>query len=189
MQIILGSQSKGRRNVLESMGYSFITMNPDIDEKAIRFDDPEKLTLALANAKADALLPKIHEPALLITSDQVVVSNGEIREKPGSEEEAKEFLTSYVQYPAETVTAVVVVNTENNKRLEGVDRAKVLFHTIPKDVIHAIIAEGNVFSLAGGFTIQEPKLQPYIANIEGERESVIGLPRALTERLLHEVQA
>jgi hypothetical protein len=31
------------------------------------------LTFALAHAKADALLPQIHELALLITSDQVVV--------------------------------------------------------------------------------------------------------------------
>lgn len=39
MQIILGSQSRGRREVLEGMGYSFETMSADIDEKAIRFDD------------------------------------------------------------------------------------------------------------------------------------------------------
>ena len=41
-----------------------------------RSEDPGALTLALAHAKADALLPQIHEPALLITSDQVVVWQG-----------------------------------------------------------------------------------------------------------------
>ena len=73
MKIILGSQSKGRRHVLESMGYEFGVMSSNIDEKAIRFNDPQKLTIALAHAKADALLPRIQEPALLITSDQVVL--------------------------------------------------------------------------------------------------------------------
>ncbi len=188
MQVILGSQSKGRRSVLESMGYSFTTMSPDIDEKAIRFEDPEKLTLTLAHAKADSLLPKIQTPSILITSDQVVVCNREIREKPESEEEARKFLISYVQHPAETVTAVIVVNTENNKRLEGVDRAKVWFQPIPDDVIGALIKKGTVFLLAGGFTIEDPQLEKYIMRIEGERESIIGLPKALTERLIREIQ-
>ena len=119
MKIILGSQSKGRRSVLESMGYEFEVMSSDIDEKAIRFDDPSVLTLALANAKADALLARIHEPAILITADQVVAWNGTIREKAKDENEAREYLRSYAAHPAETVAAVVVVNTATKKRQEG----------------------------------------------------------------------
>jgi septum formation protein len=73
MHIILGSQSHGRRELLSAMGYAFAVMPAHIDERTIRAEDPGALTLALAHAKADALLPHIHEPALLITSDQVVV--------------------------------------------------------------------------------------------------------------------
>jgi septum formation protein len=69
MHIILGSQSHGRRELLSAMGYAFAVMPAHIDEQAIRAKDPATLTLALAHAKADALLPQIHEPALLITSD------------------------------------------------------------------------------------------------------------------------
>lgn len=71
MEIILGSQSKGRRGVLERAGYTFDVMSADIDERAIRRDDPKELTRALARAKADALLPKIVGQALLVTSDQM----------------------------------------------------------------------------------------------------------------------
>ena len=80
MKIILGSQSAGRKKVLEGMGYEFETMSADIDERAIRLEDPVKLTLALAVAKSEALLPKIKndEGVILITSDQVVVCNGKI---------------------------------------------------------------------------------------------------------------
>jgi septum formation protein len=73
MHIILGSQSQGRRELLSAMGYAFAVMPANIDARVIRSEDPGVLTLALAHAKADALLPQIHEPALLITSDQVVV--------------------------------------------------------------------------------------------------------------------
>lgn len=97
MKIILGSQSKGRRGIMQTMSYQFETMSPNIDEKAIRFDDPQKLTLARANAKADALIPKITEPAILITSDQVVAWDGKILGKPENEIEAGKFSRGYAR--------------------------------------------------------------------------------------------
>ena len=102
---------------MEDNGFEFEVMDPSIDEKAIRFEDPQKLTLALANAKADALLSRISEPVILITSDQVISWNGKILEKPENNEEAREFLRGYSpsQSP-KTVTAVVVVNTETGKK-------------------------------------------------------------------------
>ena len=184
MKIILGSASKGRREVLERMGYDFEIMTAGIDEKAIRDTDPKKLTLRLAHAKADALLSKIFEPALLITSDQVVYWNGNIHEKPESPERARENLKNYVAHPVETVTAVVVTNTLTKQRLEGIDVAKVVFSPIPDDVIQKTIDEGDVFTRAGGFNIEDPLLQGFIQKIEGEKESIIGLPKTLTEALL-----
>lgn len=188
MKIILGSQSKGRRGVLESMGYQFKVMSSNIDEKSIRCDNPKQLTLTLANAKADALLEKIHEPSLLITSDQVVVWDGKIREKPTNKKEAQEFLHGYSTYPAETVTAVVVVNTKTGKRNEGVDVAKVWFRSIPNDVIDTLVGQGDVYSHAGGFSIEDPVLKNYIKKIEGAADSVIGLPKVLTRQLITEME-
>src|SRR5690348_16127972 len=103
-KIVLGSSSKWRREVLERLGYQFSCMSPDIDEKAIRHPDPKEMTLMIARAKGQALLSKvltsfrkkhnsiakfvedkqISEPTLLITSDQVVSWNGQVREKPES---------------------------------------------------------------------------------------------------------
>jgi septum formation protein len=166
------------------MGYTFAVMPAHIDERAIRSQDPGALTLALAHAKADALLPHIHEPALLITSDQVVVWQGTIREKPVYAEEARAFLRSYAESPAETVTAVVVTNTATGLRQQGVDRATVWFRRIPEEVIAQVIAQGDIFAHAGGFSITDPLLEAYIDRVDGTAESVIGLPTALTRQLL-----
>lgn len=187
-KIILGSQSKWRKDVLERMGYEFEVMAADIDEKAIRFDDPNQLALALANAKTDALLPKIQGEAILITSDQVDVCNGEIREKPADAEQAREFLLSYNKYPVETITAVVATNTANQKRREGIDIAKVYFHPLSDDKISELIASGCVFSCAGGFCIDDPAFKNCVKRVEGEVDSVIGLPPKLTEKLINEVK-
>jgi septum formation protein len=189
MHIILGSQSHGRRELLSAMGYAFAVMPAHIDERAIRSEDPGALTLALAHAKADALLPHIHEPALLITSDQVVVWQGKIHEKPAHAEEARAFLRGYAEGPAETVTAVVVTNTATGVRQQGVDRAMVWFRRIPEEVIDQVIAREEVFAHAGGFSITDPLLEAYIERVDGTAESVIGLPAALTRQLLRAAMA
>ncbi len=187
MKIILGSQSKGRKKMLEEMGYQFEVIAANIDEKAIRLEDPKELTLAIAKAKTNALLSQIPKGAILITSDQVVVWNGKIREKPDDEKEVKEFLEGYNVYPAETVTAVVVTNLATGKRTEGVDIAKVYFNHFSDEDIDELVKEGSVFYLAGAFNVEGQIWESHIKKIEGTRDSVIGLPKDLTERLIHEV--
>ncbi|MGD0664073.1 MAG: Maf family protein [Syntrophorhabdales bacterium] len=187
MRIILGSRSKGRMEVLKRMGCRFETMAADIDEKAIRDNDPRRLTLSLAHAKADALLPHVHT-GLLITSDQVVVCNGAILEKPENSDEARRYLEGYADFPAETVTAVVVTNIAIHTRVEGVDVAKVVFRRIPLDVIDRVIHSGEVLHHAGAFSLEDPLLKDYIVRVEGEPESVMGLPAEMTKRLLKEAQ-
>ncbi|MDO8582154.1 MAG: Maf family protein [bacterium] len=187
MKIILGSQSASRKKILEEHGVVFETMSPDIDEKAIRDVDPKALVLKLAHAKADALLPRILEPSLLITSDQVVVCNGEILEKPESHNEERRFLHGYAYYPPETFTSIVVTHTQSNVRTEGVSIGKVTFRSIPENIIDAIVKDGTVFIFAGGFDIESPLFIPYIEKIEGDPEGICGLPWQLTKQLLDEL--
>uniref|UniRef100_A0A8R7U8T9 Maf-like protein n=1 Tax=Triticum urartu TaxID=4572 RepID=A0A8R7U8T9_TRIUA len=85
MQLILGSSSASRRQILAEMGYQFKLLSADIDEKEIRKEKPEELVVALAHAKADAILDKMRnngmmkeivdsqETTLLITADQVCI--------------------------------------------------------------------------------------------------------------------
>lgn len=169
------------------MGYEFDQISPNIDEKAIRFEDPQELTTALAKAKAEALKSKISGPAILVTSDQVVVWQGEIREKPESEKEAREFLLGYNLYPAKTVTAVIVTNTETGKQVEAIDIAKIHFNPFTEEEIKEIIKDGLVFDLAGAFTVSGELWEKHIKNIEGTRDSVMGLPKDVVKRLISEV--
>jgi len=189
MKIVLGSASKQRRRVMERWGYAFGVMTADIDEKAIRDDDPKKLTMALAKAKAEALRSRIKEPTLLITADQVVMWNGEILEKPENPEQARRFLKGYAQYPAQPVNAVVVTNTQTGVQLGENDENTVHFRNFPDDVIEQLIAQGNIFSQAGAFSLEDPLIAPYVKRIEGTLDSVEGLPREITEWLMKEVQS
>ena len=186
-KIILGSGSEHRKIVLTEAGYEFDVISADIDERAIQNDDPEQLAIDIANAKADALLPKITEPSILITGDQVVVWKGEVRGKPKDAEQAKHFLQTSIDYPPETLSALVVVNTATGKRASGADRVRTSFNPIPEDVINRVVAKGITMTTAGGFQVRDEDLKPYIEHMTGTQDSIEGFPLALLEKLMEEV--
>ncbi|KAL4649969.1 hypothetical protein ACB092_01G052200 [Castanea dentata] len=229
-KIILGSSSIARRKILAEMGYEFTIMTADIDEKCIRKEKPEDLVMALAEAKADAILSKLQtisnqekddeqkiliaadtaeailqrlpigdyvkdaEPTLLVTCDQVVVYEGVVREKPSSKEEARQFLkgnfiimiADYSGSHAATVGSVLVTNLKTGFRKGEWDRVEIYFHTIPDGTIEKLIEEGTVLYVAGGLIIEHPLILPFVKQVVGTTDSVMGLPKALTEKLIKE---
>ncbi|PKA50391.1 hypothetical protein AXF42_Ash013480 [Apostasia shenzhenica] len=193
-KIILGSSSSSRRQILSDMGYEFSVMTADIDEKQIRLEKPEELVMALAEAKADAILGKIHvidffdkdEPTLLITADQVVIHGGKIREKPSDKDEAREFIKGYSEGHAATVGFVLVTNLKTGARRGGWDKAEVSFRKIPDEVIESLVNEGEVLYVAGGLMVEHPLTSPFVEAMVGTADSIMGLPKVLTERLIQE---
>ncbi|KAL2513022.1 Maf-like protein [Abeliophyllum distichum] len=195
-KIILGSSSIARKKILSEMGYQFTTMSADIDEKAIRKEKPEDLVMALAEAKADAIASKLQnienqendgKPTLLVAADTVVVYQGMIREKPSNKEEACQFIKGYSSGHATTVSSVVVTNLKTGFRRGEWDKVEIQFHDIPEHIIDNLIEEGNVLNVAGALIIEHPLVLPYVKAVVGTTDSVMGLPKALTERLINEV--
>ncbi|XP_068313133.1 uncharacterized protein [Pyrus communis] len=194
-RIILGSASIARRKILAEMGYEFTVVTADIDEKSIRTEKPEELVLVLAKAKADAIISKLQsinnqekdaDPTIVIAADTVVVYEGVIREKPSSKEEARQFLKDYSGGHAATVGSVHVTNLKTGFSKGEWDRVEIYFHKIPDEVIEKLIEEGIVLKVAGGLIIEHPLILPYVKEVVGTTDSVMGLPIDLTRRLLKE---
>ncbi|CAN8064320.1 unnamed protein product [Agarophyton chilense] len=193
--VILGTSSTTRHNLFRNnFSTPFKTMAPNIDEKAITagFDnrsqaDPKILTRKIANAKADALKSRLPPNAILITSDQVLLHGAKIREKPLNVEQCREYLKSYARNPATTVTAVVIYDSKSNHRISGVDICTQHFRTIPDNVIEQLLQKGNVLHSAGGITVEDELLKPYLSIRQGDLDSFMGLPIRLLRRLLSEI--
>ncbi|XP_024038922.1 maf-like protein DDB_G0281937 isoform X4 [Citrus clementina] len=195
VKIILGSSSMPRRKILAEMGYEFSVMAADIDEKSIRKEKPEDLVMAIAEAKADAIISKLQitdsqlgnvEQTILIVADTVVVYEGVIREKPSSREEARRFIKDYSGGQCATVGSVLVTNLKTGFRKGEWDRVEIQFHEIPDEVIEKLIEEGIVLNVAGGLIIEHSLILPYVKQVVGAMDSVMGLPKAVTEKLIKE---
>ncbi|KAL8123790.1 hypothetical protein AgCh_011693 [Apium graveolens] len=203
-----------RRKILGDMGYEFTIMSADIDEKAIRMEKPEDLVVALAEAKADAIISRLKtmdeydedasskEPTLLITADTVSTFQPEfnhafdsneaihelwtVREKPSDKKEARQFIKGYSGGQASVVGSVVVSNLTTGKRTRGWDRCEVYFHEIPDEVIDSLVEEEIMLKVAGGLTIEHPLTLPLIDTVVGSFDSVMGLSKSLAEKLIQE---
>lgn len=188
MKIILGSSSKPRRKILEENGFQFEVVVPDIDEKAIRTEDYYDLPEKLSNAKLDAVSKKISEEAIIITADQVVVCDNCLHEKPSSEAEAREFFKKYSKsIPVDVVSGIAVKNTKNGKRISGKEIVTVIYNPIPQSVVDEYIATGDPYIRAGGFAIAHDILKPYVKEVRGTVDSVMGLPMDLLKGFINEV--
>ena len=168
-------------------------MSPDIDEYNVglperKLQDAENLTLKVARAKANALLKQNCPPnAILITSDQVIKCNGQIREKPKSKEECIEYLESYQYYPAECYTAICLINTMTNKVVQGCDLATQYWNQIPQSAINEALEQGDVMQCAGGFMIDHPIFEPFLGKRVGDESCIIGFSIPLFKKLLKEI--
>ncbi|CAM9002240.1 unnamed protein product [Rhodiola kirilowii] len=180
------------------MGCDFTIVTADIDEKGIRKDKPEELVMALAEAKADAIVSKLQlstensqekdaYPTLLLAADTVVVYDGMVREKPSSKEEAYKFLKDYSGGHAATVGSILVTNLSRGVKKGDWDRVEIYFHEIPEETINNLIEEGAVLNVAGALIIEHPLIQPCVKEVIGGSDSVMGLSKALTKKLIKEV--
>ncbi|KAJ6916003.1 hypothetical protein NC652_018625 [Populus alba x Populus x berolinensis] len=208
-KIILGSSSLARRQILNEMGYEFTVVTADIDEKSIRKDNPEELVMALAEAKANAIIERlrieghVEEDAQATLSCplfdipcgvlsycqvslifEVVVSNGMVREKPNSKDEAREFIKGYSGGHAAVIGSVVVSNLTTGMRKGAWEKAEVYFHEIPDEIIDSVIEEGSTLHVAGGLTLEHPLTSPFVEAVVGSTDTVWGLSIALTEKLI-----
>jgi len=196
--LILGSSSSSRRAILQNLGVPFSVVAAGIDEQAIRRDTPEALVIALAHAKADAVLAKLRSPSgavtadsarspLLITADQVVVHDGRILEKPVDAAQARSFIRGYSASSARTVGGIYVTDVATGVAASSLDVAEVFFTHIPEEVIDALVRDGSCMHCAGGLQVENPLVSPYVDRFEGPIDSIQGLGVDVLTRLLLQV--
>eukprot|EP00933_Yihiella_yeosuensis_P014643 TRINITY_DN13046_c1_g2_i1.p1 TRINITY_DN13046_c1_g2~~TRINITY_DN13046_c1_g2_i1.p1 ORF type:complete len:501 (+),score=84.68 TRINITY_DN13046_c1_g2_i1:20-1522(+) len=178
--VVLGTSSKWRRGLFGKhfAEYGSDFMAADIDEKAIRADRPEDMTLAIASAKADALIPRLEgREVLLVCMDQVVSCEGSVREKPQNEAEARAFIESYRKGEgASCINGMVVHNTATGRRVSGTDIATVFWKPFPDSVVDHLVGKKDIYTCAGGLQVEDPEMSKYIDRMEGTQDSIEGLP-------------
>ena len=186
-KIILGSSSPARKNICEKHGLVFDVVSADINEKAIRENNIRHLPITLAKAKLEVVRRKVTDAAIIICADTVIISDGELREKPESQRQLSEWLESYANLPIEAITGIVVYNTATKQYRETLDSASVLLKPLPSKLIEELVQREDFQYASGGIVVEIPALRPYIKKVTGNIETLMGLPGELTLKLINEL--
>ncbi len=107
-QLILGSTSVYRRELLARLRIAFDVVSPEVDETPLFGETPAVLAQRLALAKAHAVA-RLHPQAVVIGSDQVADLHGTPLGKPGTHERAVAQLRQMRGQTVVFQTAVAVV--------------------------------------------------------------------------------
>ncbi len=188
------------RTIIETMGKGdeLVIMVSNIDERAIRHNDPATLTAMLALAKSEALRPKV-DPYnnVIVTSDTVVVHGHCIRERPEYTEEAREMLESYRDRPVLAVTSVAISWQASEKRERGhkfwdhivfTDHTTIGLRGLTDEVIDQLILDGIAMRSAGAVSVAHELYGPLIKYVIGDASAAAGLPIHQTRQFLEMVR-
>ncbi len=184
-ELILASQSVGRKMLLEKLGVRFRVVVSRIDEDAIT--DPHPLTMLKkrAAAKADAIVkrPRIYAipeegKSLVITADSMAIVGTETFGKARDREDAKQILKALMGRIHAFTTAVCVSLVENGslkKRWDKTATTRVTLRRLTPAELESYVARYDFTRFAAGYALGETPWD-LVTKIDGSYTNVIGLP-------------
>ncbi len=179
--IILGSQSPRRKELLEKMGLEFSIKINKVKEKFENFKNIKNAAKAMALLKSNSF-KKLKKNDLLICADTLVSINKKILGKPKTINEAESMLKMLSGKKHEVTTGVVIKSKTKQKIF--CDTTSVVFKTLTDKEIKYYIKKHKPFDKAGSYAIQEWIGIIGIKKIEGSYFNVMGFP---TEKIYNEL--
>lgn len=183
-RIILGSKSPRRRELLQMLRIPFNTaVISGIRETYPKELNPLEVPEYLSNFKADAYLERESDKQLVITADTLVICEGRILGKPGSQEEAVEMLMYLSGKEHQVVTGVTIATAAKRESFSSVTDVK--FAEITQEEARYYVDTYNPTDKAGAYGIQEWIGCVAVEWINGSYYNVMGLP---VHKLYHELK-
>jgi septum formation protein len=182
--IILGSSSPRRNELLKSLGFDFVINPSNADENYPINLKGHEIPVFLAEKKASSFNGVLTETDLLITADTIVWCEGEIFNKPINFEAGKLMLQTLSGKMHEVFTAVCLKSA--NKQIIFYDATKVYFKKFTNEEIEYYLNKYKPYDKAGSYGVQEWIGYIGIEKIEGSFYNVMGLPvKKLHEELMN----
>jgi len=176
--IILASKSTGRKQLLEEQGCTVIVDAIDCDENN-NFSSIEQRVLELALLKLNTYLAIKKEIVLpVISGDTLIALNNRVIGKATSIDEAKGQLLAFSGQKHTVFSAFALYLPKDKRIYKGVDKTAVTFKNLDEKTIANYLKSNSWQQAAGSYRLQND-MKRFIAKIEGETSTVVGLPLPL----------
>ena len=177
--IVLASKSASRRAMLDAAGVAYQSVPADIDERSLEDSlpghGPQRVALALARAKAEAVSQAMPD-ALVLGSDSLVAVDGRRFDKPASREHAGEHLRFFSGRTMELHSAAALARGGSVIWSHG-EVARMAVRKLSEAFIEDYLSHEwpAVAGCVGVFRIEARGVQLF-DTIEGDQFTVLGMP-------------
>ena len=167
------------------LGFEFEVDTRNTFEEIYSEDTPqEQIPEVLSIGKSHGFHRELSENEILITSDTLVLCDGQVMGKPNGRDGAIEMLKTLSGKSHKVITAVTFRNSQRIKTVS--DTAIVHFKELKDSEIEHYVDNYRPFDKAGAYGIQEWIGYIGIDKIEGSYFTIMGLPVHLVYELILE---
>ena len=194
VKYVLASASPRRRELLEQVGISF-EVSPAGGEELSLEKSPADIVKELSHKKACEVAKQYtgkyeNDTVVIIGADTLVACENEVMGKPLDDADAVKMLIRLQGGIHQVYTGVTLIVIE-----KGVEKLKVIFHEktevelypMTLERIKAYVATGEPRDKAGAYAIPG-RFAAYIKRIDGDYNTVVGLPVARLMQELFELE-
>ena len=172
--IILGSGSSRRKELLGMTGINFSVMSIPVDESFPDSLQGTEISEYIVKNKSDAFNKLIKENEIIITADTLVWFENRCLGKPKDKKEAKYMLKLFAGKSHDVITSVGFLTLSNFKILT--ESTTVIYKSLTDSEIDYYVENVNPIDKAGSYGIQDWIGMIGVEHVNGSYTSVLGLP-------------
>ncbi len=186
LNIILGSQSPRRRELMSGLDIPYRAISIDADESYPQELEGGDIPIYISRAKARAYMAHLHDDDLLITADTIVWLNGKMLGKPHDESEAREMIRQLSGKVHQVYTGVTFTRMIDGAAVMEslVDKTDVTFRSLSEEEIAYYVENYKPLDKAGAYGVQEYIGYIGVSGMNGSYFNVMGFPIARVYEVL-----
>lgn len=172
-KIVLASNSKQRKDILNMIGLKYEVVVSDIDEDSDK-KIPEEYVMELSKNKVMNVRKKINNKRIIIGADTIIYYNNKIYEKPKTKEEAYINLKDMSGNITTAITGITIYDMYKDKIISFYDKCDIKFKKISKEEINWYVnSEKNILSRCGYVILGKASL--FLEKVNGDYNTILGL--------------
>ena len=172
--LILGSSSPSRIELLKRIYNTFEIIKPDIDEPSSGFSSPREQVAVISWLKGQEVSLQVKQ-GIIIAADTIGWIDGKPLLKPIDREDAKEMISRMSGRNHELWTGVVLWHKPTNLQLCWQEQSIVSFKKVSPPEIEHYLETRSWKNHSGSYAIEEEN-DPWVQISQGSITNVIGLP-------------
>jgi len=173
-EIILGSGSSRRKELLEMTGIKFIVNSNPVNENFPESLRGKEIAEFIVSKKTKPFREIVKENQIIITADTLVWFEDKCWGKPNDKNDAKKMLKQFAGLSHEVITSVGFLTSKNFEILTEV--TEVTYKDLNEKEINYYVDTVNPIDKAGSYGIQDWIGMIGVERIKGSYTSVLGLP-------------